>query len=129
MPLAPSPVGNFLRTKQRSLEGIDRGNVRLGSALTLSDAKTGAADVGAAACGNFSLFAQRVDHRWIEHRNIEGFASLNLLLDVGVYLEMEIDCIAGCAFKLRAQLAHGGFSAVAAQDLDFSRLCDRSHGQ
>ena len=100
----------------------DRRNVGLDRAALDRDAKTGAADIGAAAGHQLALFSQRVDHRRIEHGDIESFAGLDLLLQVGVDLEVHGDLVAGRLLKLRAQLAHRRLGAVAAQHLELSRV-------
>jgi hypothetical protein len=42
---------------------------------------------------------------------------------------MEIYCIAGGTLELRTQFTHRGLGAVATQDLNFSRLCNRNKDQ
>ena len=114
-PLAPfARVGDGFCRKQRAPEGINRRDVRLGSPLAHGNTQAGAADICPTAGHDLRLFGQGLDHRRIEYRNIESLARLDLLLDVGVDLEMEINFIAGRALKLRAQFAHRGLGAVAA---------------
>ena len=66
-----------------------------------SDAETGATDIGTAAGHDLRLFGECLDHRRIEHCDIEGLARLDLLLDIGIDLEMEINFVTGRTLKLR----------------------------
>ncbi len=101
----------------------------LGAPLAHCDAETGAADIGAAPGHDLRLLGQCLDHRWIEHRDVERLARLDFLLDIGVDLEMETNFIAGSTLKLRTQLAHRRPGAVAAQHFDFGCLRKRSDDQ
>jgi len=124
-------IGHRFRGQQRLLEGLDRRDIGLGRACAHRHAQASTAKVDART-DDRAVLDQGVDDRRIADDHVEALAGFDLLFDLGIHPEAQIDLGAGGAFELRAQLAHRGPRAIAAQDFELgglrARRCEQQRG-
>ena len=73
---------------------------------------------GACIRNDLALLDERVQRGRIEDGNIKILARFDFPLQRGIDLEVDRDLVPARALELRAELAHRGTCAVAAQNFD-----------
>src|SRR6185437_5094817 len=74
-------IGDRLGRQQRALEGVDRGDVRLGRAFAHADPDADGRDLNVALRDQLAVFGKRLDDDGRDHRDVEGLAGRNAFLE------------------------------------------------